>query len=357
MKKVCILSAVNIKHMSMISVYTDELQKQGIDFDLIYMDKYDEVEPYPAKNIYRYVNVVNTKLPKYIRGLRYFKFFRYAKKVLEQNKYDFIIVWNDVAIFLFGSYLAKKWKGKYCLNIRDYCHQKIKPIYNIFVKAVGGAAFTTLSSPGFEVFLPKHDYIYLNSLNMSVLSQCTERKGLRREDEPIRITFVGYDRFYDINKRLLDIFKNDKRFELHYYGMHSDALKEYAEQNGIENAVFGGSFPVQDTAKYIDKIDIINNLYGHGNMSVDYALSIKLYYGIYCKLPILVEPDTYMEKITGEYEMGFVVKELSDDLNDRVFDWYRSIDFESMKRKCDEALLDINRQNALFIQNLNTCVK
>ncbi len=357
MKRVCILSAVNIKHMSMISVYTDELTKHGIDFDLIYMDKYNEVEPYPAKNIYRYVNVVNTKLPKYIRGMKYFKFFGFARKIFEENKYDFIIVWNDVAIFLFGIYLAKKWKGKYCLNIRDYCYQKVKPIYNLFDKAIKNSAFTTLSSPGFEVFLPKHDYIYLNSLNMNVLSQCTQRTRLRNEDEPIRITFVGYVRFYDINKRLLDIFKNDKRFELHYYGMHSDALKEYAEQNGIENAVFGGGFPVQDTAKYIDKIDIINNLYGHGNMSVDYALSIKLYYGIYCKVPILVEPETYMEKITDEYGMGFVVRELSDDLNNEIYKWYKSIDFHLMEKRCNNALTEINRQNDLFKEKLveNVC--
>lgn len=352
MKRICILSAVNIKHMSFISIYTDEFMKRGIEFDLIYMDKYNEVEVYPAKNIYRYVNVINSKLPKYIRGLQYFKFFRYAKRILERNCYDFIIVWNDVAIFLFGSYLSKKWKGKYCLNIRDYCHQKFKPIYNIFDAAIKGSAFTTISSPGFEAFLPKHDYIYLNSLNMSILSQCKERKRLRCDGEPIRITFVGYVRFYEINKRLLDIFKNDQRFELHYYGMHSDILKVYAKENGINNAVFGGSFPVQDTAKFIDKIDIINNLYGHGNMSVDYALSIKLYYGIYCKLPILVEPETYMEKITSEYGMGFVVDELRDDLNDRIYKWYKSIDFNSMSKKCESALVEINHQNNMFMKKV-----
>ena len=356
MKRVCILSAVNIKHMSMISVYTDELIKNGIEFDLIYMDKYGENEPYPAKHIYRYINVVNPHLPKYIRGLKYFKFFGYAKKILENNKYDFIIVWNDVAIFLFGKYLAKKWSGKYCLNIRDYCHQKIHYIYNIFEQAIEASAFTTLSSPGYEDFLPQYNYVYLNSLNMNVLSKCTERKELVDDSKPIRITFVGYVRFYEINKRLLDIFKNDSRFELHYYGMHSEVLKEYANENGIKNAVFGEGFPVQDTAKYIDKIDIINNLYGHGNMSVDYALSIKLYYGIFCKLPILVEPNTYMEDITTEYGMGFVVNELSDDLNDRIFRWYKSLDFNNMKEKCDDALLNIKQQNALFLKRLNEYV-
>ena len=129
--KICILSAVNIKHMSLITLYTEFFKEHGIKFDIVYMDKYGEEEEFPAEHIYRYENKVNKHLPKYIRGLKYFKFIGYAKKILKQNHYDFIIVWNDVAIFLLGTYLARKYKGRYCLNVRDYCHQKFKPIYKI----------------------------------------------------------------------------------------------------------------------------------------------------------------------------------------------------------------------------------
>ncbi len=348
MKKVCILSAVNIKHMSLISLYTEKLKSWGIDFDIIYMDKYGEDEFFPAKHKYVYTNIVNPKLPKYIRGLKYFKFISFAKRILEENEYDFIIVWNDVAIFLLGTYLAKHWKGKYCLNIRDYCHQKFKPIYNIFKKAIENSAFTTLSSPGYEKFLPQYDYIHMNSLNEEVLKKCTVRQGLRDPKEKIRLTFVGNVRFLEINRRLLQIFKNDDRFELHFYGTHAEILEEFAKENEIKNAVFGGSFPVEDTYKYIDKIDIVNNLYGHGNLSVDFALSIKLYYAVYCKVPILVEPGTYMEQITKQYGIGFVVDELTDDLNDRLYSWYRNLDFDMIKIKTDIALKDILANNKKF---------
>ena len=42
MKKIAILSAVNIKHMSLVSLYTTFLKAHNIPYDIIYMDKYDE---------------------------------------------------------------------------------------------------------------------------------------------------------------------------------------------------------------------------------------------------------------------------------------------------------------------------
>lgn len=348
MKKICILSAVNIKHMSLISLYTEILDKNDIDYDIIYMDKYAKDETFPAKHKYRFVNVINPKLPKIIRGLKYFKFIGYAKQILKKNKYDFIIVWNDVAIFLFGYYLTKHCKGRYCLNVRDYFYQKNPLVFKLFDQAINSAAFTTISSPGYRAFLPKADYIDLHSLNLQVLQQCVPRTGKRREGEPIRITFIGNVRYFDINKRLLDIFKNDSRFELHYYGTNAEILQEYAKQNGIKNTVFGGTFPVKDTSKYIDRTDIINNLYGHGRPGVDYALSIKLYHGIYCNLPVLVEPRTYMETIVTELENGYVVRELSDNLNDLIFDWYTNFDFDRMSENCSQKIRQIVAENGNF---------
>ena len=111
MSRICILSAVNIKHMALISLYTEQLQKMDIDFDIIYMDKYGEEEEFECKNKYVYHNIINRKLPKLVRGIYYFKFVSFAKRILKSKNYDFIIVWNDVAIFLFGLFLAKKYKN------------------------------------------------------------------------------------------------------------------------------------------------------------------------------------------------------------------------------------------------------
>ena len=348
MSKVCILSAVNIKHMAMISLYTERLIRDEIDFDIVYMDKYGEDEIFPAKNKYVYKNIINPELPNWEKALRYFRFRKYAIKVLEKNNYDFIIVWNDVAIIMFADYLARKWKGKYALNIRDYCKQKIKPIKWMFKWVINNASFTTVSSLGYKAFLPEADYIQVHSLNMSVLRKLNPRTCFRNQAEPIRIGFVGYVRFYEINTRLLDIFRNDPRFELHYYGSHATYLEEYAKKKGILNGYFHDSFPVQDTGLYLEKIDVINNLYGNKKMSLDYALSIKLYNGVWCRLPILVCPDTYMEMITNEYGIGYTVSAYDEKLPDLIYSWYHGMNFDAFNAGCERFLKTIEEENSQF---------
>lgn len=348
MSRICILSAVNIKHMSMISLYTEQLLQSNIDFDIIYMDKYGEDEYIPAKNKYVFKNIINPKYPRWYKVLLYWKFKKYAVQILEKNAYDFIIVWNDVAIFIFAEYLSRKWKGKYCLNIRDYCHQKIKWIYNRFRTVIQNSAFTTISSPGYKTFLPEYKYIQVHSLNIAILKQIIPRVSFRESGKPIRIGFIGYVRFFDINKQLLNIFKNDPRFELHFYGTHAHVLQQYASENAISNTAFHDSFPIADTPKYLQKIDIINNVYGNNSMSLDYALSIKLYHGVYSRIPILVCPNTYMEQISNEYQIGFTVNEYTAEMKEALYNWYTDLDFEKFNHSCYQFITKVMNDNQDF---------
>lgn len=357
MKKICILSAVNIKHMSMISLYTELLERDGIDYDIVYMDKYGEEENIGAKNKYVYYNPIDPNLPKWKKVLQYWKFRKYAIKTIENNKYDFIIVWNDVAIFMFADYLAKKWKGRYCLNIRDYCRQDNILFKARFKKVIDNAAYNTTSSPGYKIFLPKAEYIHVHSLNTSVLKELSPRDSLCSTHRPIKIGFVGYVRFYELQKKLLDLFKNDSRFELHFYGSHSEELAEYAKTNNITNTSFYGSFPVSDTVKYLQKIDIINNIYGNNTKSLDYALSIKLYHGVYSRLPILVCPNTYMEEICDIYKIGFTIDEYTNEMKDRLYHWYRSIDFTTFNNSCDKFISKIEKDKELFLVKYEQYIK
>ena len=348
MKRICILSAVNIRHMSLISLYTSILKKYEVGYDIIYMDKYGEEEEVGAKNRYRYVNIIKSNWPKWRKVLQYLKFRRYATRILTKNQYDFVIVWNDVAIFLFADYLARKYKNKYCLNVRDYCSQHIKWVYNRFDKAIGNANFTTLSSEGYKKFLPSHDYYVIHSLNPILFNSITPKRNTRKEGVPIRIGFIGYVRFFELNQSLLQLFKNDERFELHYYGTKASVLEKYAHSNGINNAVFYDTFPVQDTPKFLDKIDVINNLYGNDRIGLTTALSIKLYHGVYTRIPILVCPNTYMEDIVVKYSLGFVFTEISENYKNKFYDWYRKLNFEKFNSNCTAFLDMVNEQNAIF---------
>ncbi|MEH7886346.1 capsular biosynthesis protein, partial [Bacillus sp. JJ1609] len=289
--------------------------------------------------------------------LKYYKFKKFAIEILEKKDYDFIIVWNDIAIFMFADYLAKKWKGKYCLNIRDYSGQNNRLVYLIFKHVIKNSAFTTISSDGYKKFLPKFNYIHVHSLNMEVLSNIESRSSLQSIDKPIRISFIGNIRFFDMNKKLLDIFKNDKRFVIQFFGTNANVLLQHAELNGIFNVKFHDTFQVSKTSKFIKETDLVNNLYGNGSMALDYALSIKLYHGVYNRTPILVLPNTHMARVIEKYQIGHVVESIDNSLPDKIFNWYRSIDFKIFNRGCMKLLEEINESNDNFEQVYQQYIK
>lgn len=357
MKKICILSTANIKHMTLISLYTDKMIKDNIDYDIIYMDKYGEYENFEANSIYRFENRVSRSDNKIIKILKYLRFIRYAKEILNKNKYDFIIVWNELTSLIFSKYLSKRYKNKYCINIRDYLYNDYPILKRIFAVGINNAAFTTISSDGFKAFLPEHQYIHVHSLNMNLLSKLKPKKRFQRKDERIKITFVGNVRFFEINKEILEVFKNDTRFELCYFGTNSEVLEDYCKENKIKNVSFHSSFPVEETPKFINETDIINNIYGNNSKKLDYALSIKLYYGIYNNLPIIVSSSTYMSKIIKKYDIGYVVEEIDNSLPDNIYNWYTHNDFDKFSKNCKKFLEDIEKSNIKFNQVYGEYIK
>lgn len=355
MKKIAILSAVNVKHMSLISLYTDILKSQDVQVDLIYMDKYGEEEDFPCNNKYRYVIKINRNWNRAKKAACYLSFIPYATRILNKNKYDFVIVWNDVAIFMFADYLRIHYPGKYCVNIRDNMRYDQKIFQRRYEKCFMKSAFNTISSKGYLDFLPKKpEYILIHSLNLSVLQEMKIHDRMRVEGEPIRIGFIGYVRFFERNKMLLDTFKNDPRFELHYYGKGAEVLAEYARENGIINTAFHGGFPVSDTAKYLEKIDVINNLYGNDNLDLRKAVSIKFYHALYSRIPILVYPDTYVGKLAQDLGVGFEIadEDINVSLPDRVYEWYMGLSYNSINYASEQYLENAVRQNKIIEERL-----
>jgi len=357
MAKIAILSAVNIKHMSLISLYTEILKRNGVQYDIIYMDKYNEDEEFECENKYRYVNVINQKLPRIIKKIKYMMFYPYATRILNRNKYDFVIVWNDLAIFMLGGYLAKKYSGRYCLNVRDnmmYDSPRYKKRYE---KIFRNSAFNTISSNGYLDVLPKGcNYLQINSLNLSVLNGMKTHNALRKDNEPIRIGFIGYVRYYERNKKMLDVFKNDPRFELHYYGKNANILKEYAEQNNILNTAFHDSFPVSETGLYMEKIDIINNLYGNDTFNVRKAISIKFFHALYAKIPILVNTNTYIGELAVSTGGGYYFDEITENSKNSLYQWYREINFDEYFKKAEAFLNAAKNENKTFDKLVETII-
>lgn len=357
MKRIAILSAVNIKHMSLIFLYTDILKKHGYEYDIIYMDKYGEDEAFECANKYRYVNVIKPDMPRVLKMAKYMTFLPYAARIRAKNAYDFIIVWNDLAIFMFADLLARKYKGKYCLNVRDNMGYEKKSRQKRYRRVFENAAFNTISSRGYLDFLPKGiKYLPIHSLNLSVLEGMQPHTAMRKPGEPIRIGFIGYIRFFERNQKLLDVFANDERFELHYYGKNADVLRKYAEVHGIKNTAFHDSFPVEDTKIYLEKIDIINNLYGNDTINLRKAISIKFFHALYARIPILVCDNTYVGKLAQEVGIGFEVKNMDEQMKDALYAWYTSREFGAFEKSCEKFLEHSVQENLKLEEAVMNCL-
>ncbi|AYE52411.1 glycosyltransferase family 4 protein [Priestia megaterium NCT-2] len=351
--KICILSIVNIKHMALISLYTSYFEENGIEYDIIYIDKYNEEEHTTAKNVYRYPITIDRDWNKLRKLSIYWGFKKYAQKILDEKKYDYVIVWRTETAFMFADYLSRKMRKKYCVNVRDYCLEKNPFIFQRVKKAIKNASFTTISSDGFKTFLPKQEYITIHSFNEKVLEKCKKREIQLNNKQPIRIGFIGYIRFVEHNKQLMQALKNDKRFVLQFFGAGSEILEDYAQENDIKNVEFHGKFNIEETAELLDRVDVINNLFGHGNPAVDTLISIRLYYAVYLKLPILVHSNTYMQEIAEKCGIGFTIA--NDDftnMGERLSNWLNSLDYENVDRKCNEFLEEIEQQNRKFRNRL-----
>lgn len=341
MAKVLIISTVNIKHMTGASFYYNFLASRNISFDIICVDKYGtpEKKPEGTENLYQFYLNFKPKSGKLKKISRYLTFRRYASRIIKQKEYTKIIVWGTETAILFSSFLTT-WK--YIINIRDYANSD-KPIINsILKKKIKDSYLTTISSSGFKRFLPPHDYYLLNSFDKKFLEKKNEK--MFSKNIPIKISFIGSVRFFDIDKKILNIFANDTRFRVQYFGVGSEKLKNYAEKNSIINVKFYGSFNPEETPLFIQDTDIINNLYGFNNISLDTATSLKYFFSIYFKKPILVFEGTHMESLVKN--IGYSVpRNISDSLPDDIYRWYTNLDFKKFENEVNQKIKQIENEN------------
>ncbi|MBU5363898.1 hypothetical protein KQI33_00735 [Enterococcus devriesei] len=347
--RVGIVSISNIKHMTLISLYTDILKKNKIDYDFIYVDKYNISEKNDADNIFKYVISIKKNSSSLKKAIKYAGFIRFAKKIIRDNNYDLLIVWGSGTGYILSRFLVNRWKEKYIYNIRDYGYENKKIISILQNKIVKNSLFTTISSKKFLDFLPSSSkYIFVNSINPKLTEELLSSNSSKITSKAIRICFIGYVRFIENDKKLLLALKNDSRFIVQYFGAKSDILKKFAEENGIKNTEFIDSFDSSQTSELLMKADVINNLYGNDDTALDTAISIKYYYSILLNLPILVWKNTYMEEITKDFPGVFVFDGNYNGLNDRLYTWYSQINKKRMIERNSKLVKDFRKENTFF---------
>jgi len=355
--KACILSLVEMKHMVMSSIYTDYFNKNNIEYDIIYLDRYNTKENSKAHEVYRYICSNSSKLSKIIS---YIKFKTFAKKILEKNKYDFVVVWNEYTSVLFSDYLSKRYSRKYSVNIRDLFNEKsilrnpviLNPILKHTIK---NSLFATVSSEKYIEYLPKYNnYFFIHSINSEILPEAKSYPDNNLEIKPIYILYIGKIGYLTEVKRLIDCLKNDDRFVLKFVGIGSNIVKDYADSCGCKNAEFVGAFEREDTINYLNEADVIYNLYNPTCICEKTALSNKLYYAVCLNIPILVFRNTYMYEIAEKCGIAFAVDDcFNSSLGDEFYRWYSEFDRTAARKKCEAFINEAKESKSVFYNYLD----
>lgn len=354
--KVLILSVADKRHMTMVASYEEYLNDRNIEYDIIRINRYiktDEVihDSNGLSNEYAFPFVQTTNKRKISKLIPFLRFRSFALKLIKRKHYDFLIIWNENTALLFADFLLRNTK-KYCLNLRDILEVPFsRMIEKMLIKR---AYFTTSPSPArnAKLFSENVEVITLYNRDSMILKNVEKRKKLKNYGETLNIVFMGlYGRAPSTFKKTVDVFGNDKRYNLYFYGDGFDTyLEEYIRANKITNVFTGGAFAYEETFLYLERTDIINSYYNNFdiNPGLAYCSGVKQSYTPMLYIPAINDNNTTWAEISKEYGFSYLIDDSNiDTLADDLYEWYFNLDFNTFKQNCDKfnRLVEESRQS------------
>ncbi len=349
MKKIAILSVADLRHMTCVSSYCEFFCNHDIEFDIICTNRYNESAEYVYQcGIYAYKWNTRIQASKLQKVRDFVRFRRYAKNLLRNNYYDFVVVWGENATLLFSAFLKRNFPGRYGINIRDVLSD-LGILRHIVEGCMKKAVFVTTPTP-VPMFKQTEKVYVLYNNDLQILKKCQPKKRFKSIDEKIVITYMGLIYPYiDIFKQFIDVFGNDERFILRFFGKGAEVdLKQYAQSKGYHNIVLGGAFQPIETAKFLDETDILDSYYGEQNASLKCAVGVKESYGPRLRIPTIANAETYWAELSEKYGFGFSASEI-DGLPDKLFDWYHTTRFEDFEQGCINYCNDVDAENQKIV--------
>lgn len=297
-----LILADNVYLTPYLRFYTSILEEIHYDYSVVYWDKNNN----EIIEDERYVSFSSDNTNKFGKIIGYLKYRKFVMDIFEKRDFDVIIPLHAIVSFIFYPLLIKLYKNRYIYDVRDYSYERFCLFRLVQKKLVKLSLINIISSEGYKNFLPKAEYFITHNIPITDLSAYKQTEN--KTTLPIQISYIGLIRFMEQNKRIIQFFKNDKRFHINFIGTNAETLQPYCKENGVENVTLIGTFNPTDTLSYYNKTDLIMNLYGNHTPLLDYALSNKLYYAASLHKPILVCEDTFMETISEKYDIGFTLR-------------------------------------------------
>ena len=350
--KVLIVGFFTKTYMPYISNYEDQLKQKNISYDVVCFDRDCTKKPEHIDNVYTFSHKTTAnRFAKLIPVLRY---GNYVKKIINKNNYDKIIVLTTMPGVLIYKLLVSKFQKKYIFDYRDYTYEKYSFFRKIVNRLIDNSYATFISSPGYKKYFNNQSNIYISHNISNVSDEYKKISDLKNKDK-ITIGFLGYVRYFDVNTKLINDFKDNKKYSLLYVGTpFSDCdLDTYCKVNNIKNVTLIGKYDNSEKARLYKNIDIINSIYSLSSEEVQPAIPNRLYDAALFKKPIIVNKGTYLSEIVEKYKLGLIVDPFNENIKSSVENYLKNFDGKDFSKNCNKFLSEINSDRELMKKIIN----
>ena len=343
--KVLIMGFSKIKYMPYMNFYLENINTTSNEVHLIYWnrDLQEENTSFLAGvTLHEFCCKQEDDVAKYSKIRSFIKYRKYAQKIIDKEKFDYIIVLHTLPGVLTYNTLCKKYKDKFIFDYRDSTYEGFAPFKKMVGNLVKSSRATFVSSDAFRRFLPekcKEKIFTSHNLLLDSLSHREEKVKYGTKSDKIRIAFWGFIRHEEINCELIKKIAVDPRFELHYYGREQQValnLKQYVKDINATNVFFHGEYKPEDRYKFVRDTDIIHNVYNDANMML--AMGNKYYDGIIFRIPQICTIGSHMAVMCEQMGVGVGVDVYSDDFCQSLYSYYQEIDLNVFNMNCDSEL-------------------
>lgn len=168
------------------------------------------------------------------------------------------------------------------------------------------------------------------------------------------ISFIGFIRYFEVLKNLVDIVKT-KDIDLLFFGsgVDEEKLKLYCQKNDIKNVYFFGEYNFRDLNLFYNLSDYIWASYDYRITNVKYAISNKFYESILYEKIGIYSKNTLLGDYVLKKGIGLVVDCFNKKEMDIFFDSLISSDYSLINKN----IIQYKKENILFWEQQLEIVK
>ena len=215
--KVLIVGFAQIRYMPYIYFHLNKYKNDIIHVVTWNRDgsKDIQLEEYDIPKFYEFNEILHGE-SKYSKILKFYKFRKFVKKIIEDETYDRIVLLHTFPAVLLADILVKNYKNQYIFDYKDITYERVKLFKKIIAKLILNSRYTLVSSRGFLKYLPECEKIYI--AHNIIPSDIKKTYRVKKISSKKNLAFWGMIRDYSINISILEQIKKKDEYSLSYYG-------------------------------------------------------------------------------------------------------------------------------------------